>query len=128
MTDLFKDWIPSILQTKKYIMTPENEKEYVPYVVNRAISQNNDCILFVNEMNILYNLDKKLQYDYFINILKAKKRKYQKWYKATESTDINAIKEYYDYSSEKAKDALRILSAEQLKYIKEIINKGGVIK
>lgn len=128
MTDLFKDWIPSILQTKKYIMTPENEKEYVPYVVNRAISQNNDCILFVNEMNILYNLDKKLQYDYFINILKAKKRKYQKWHKAIESTDIDAIKEYYDYSSEKAKGVLRILSAKQLNYIKEIINKGGVIK
>lgn len=128
MTDLFKDWIPSILQTKKYIMTPENEKEYVPYVVNRAISQNNDCILFVNEMNIMYDLDKKLQYDYFINTLKAKKRKYQKWHKATESIDIDAIKEYYDYSSEKAKDVLRILSAEQLNYIKEIINKGGVIR
>lgn len=126
--DLFKEVLPSLLENKKSIITSENEKEYLPYVINRALSQYNDCILFVNEMNILYNLDKKLQYDYFINILKAKKRKYQKWHKATESIDIDAIKEYYDYSSEKAKEALRILSAEQLNYIKKIINKGGVIK
>lgn len=126
--DLFKEVLPSLLENKKSIITSENEKEYKPYLTNKCLSQHNDCILFINEMNMMCDLDKKLQYDYYINILKAKKRKYQKWYKATESDDINAIKEYYDYSSEKAKDALRILSAEQLNYIKEIINKGGVIK
>ena len=64
--DLFKDIIPSILQTKQYILTPENEKEYEPYITNRALSQHNDIILYVNEMNLYSHLDKKMQYDFFI--------------------------------------------------------------
>ena len=61
--DLFKEVLPSLLQTKKSIITPENEKEYKPYIVNRAISQHNDTILYVNEMNRFPNLDNKLQYN-----------------------------------------------------------------
>lgn len=126
--DLFKDIIPSILQTKQYILTPENEKEYEPYITNRALSQHNDIILYVNEMNLYPHLDKKLQYDFFINTILAKKRPYQKWYKTTESSDITAIKEYFGFSSEKAKDVLRILSSDQIHKIKEVIDKTGVVK
>ena len=128
MLDLFKEVLPSLLQTKKLILTPENEKEYKPYIVNRGLSQHNDCILYVNEMNRYPNLDNKLQYDFFINTLTAKKRPFQKWYKASESTDIQSVKEYFGYSSEKAKEALRILTPDQLKTIKEVIDKTGVIK
>lgn len=126
--DLFKDIIPSILQTKQYILTPENEKEYEPYITNRALSQHNDIILYVNEMNLYSHLDKKMQYDFFINTVLAKKRPYQKWYKTTESSDIAAIKEYFGFSSEKAKYVLRILSSDQINKIKEVIDKTGVVK
>jgi hypothetical protein len=126
--DLFKDIIPSILQTKQYILTPENEKEYEPYITNRALSQHNDIILYVNEMNLYSHLDKKMQYDFFINTVLAKKRPYQKWYKTTESSDIVAIKEYFGFSSEKAKYVLRILSSDQINKIKEVIDKTGVVK
>lgn len=128
MTDLFKDWIPSLLQTKTYILTPENEKEYKPYIVNRSLSQYNDVILYVNEMNRFPNLENKLQYDFYINTLKSKKRPFQKWYKKNESGDIENVKEYFGYSSEKAKEALRILTPDQLQQIKEVIDKSGVIK
>lgn len=126
--DLFKELLPSLLQNKKSIITSENEKEYEPYIVNRALSQHNDILLYVNEMNRYSGLDKKMQYDFYINTLVAKKRPFQKWYKASESKDIQAIKEYFGYSSEKAKDALRILTPEQINNIKEVIDKTGVIK
>jgi hypothetical protein len=63
--DLFKELLPSILQTKKSILTSENEKEYEPYIVNRALSQHNDLILYANEMNQYSNLENKLQYDFY---------------------------------------------------------------
>ena len=126
--DLFKELLPSLLQNKNSIITSENEKEYEPYIVNRALSQHNDILLYVNEMNRYSGLDKKMQYDFYINTLVAKKRPFQKWYKASESKDIQAIKEYFGYSSEKAKDALRILTPEQINNIKEVIDKTGVIK
>lgn len=126
--DLFKEVLPSLLQTKKSIITFDNEKEYEPYIVNRALSQHNDCLLYVNEMNRYSGLDKKMQYDYYINTFVAKKRPFQKWYKASESKDIQVIKEYFGYSSEKAKDALRILTPEQINKIKEVVDKTGVIK
>ena len=126
--DLFKEVIPSLLQNKKSIITSENEKEYEPYIVNRALSQHTDILLYVNEMNRYSGLDKKMQYDFYINTLVAKKRPFQKWYKASESKDIQAIKEYFGYSSEKAKDALRILTPEQINNIKEVVDKTGVIK
>ena len=126
--DLFKEVIPSLLQNKKSIITSENEKEYEPYIVNRALSQHTDILLYVNEMNRYSSLDKKMQYDFYINTLVAKKRPFQKWYKASESKDIQAIKEYFGYSSEKAKDALRILTPEQINNIKEVVDKTGVIK
>ena len=126
--DLFKEVLPSLLQNKKSIINSDNEKEYEPYIVNRALSQHNDILLYVNEMNRYSGLDKKMQYDFYINTLVAKKRPFQKWYKASESKDIQAIKEYFGYSSEKAKDALRILTPEQINNIKEVIDKTGVIK
>ena len=126
--DLFKEVLPSLLQTKKSIINSDNEKEYEPYIVNRALSQHNDILLYVNEMNRYSGLDKKMQYDYYINTFVAKKRPFQKWYKASESKDIQVIKEYFGYSSEKAKDALRILTPEQIDKIREVVDKTGVIK
>lgn len=128
MTDLFKDWIPSLLHTKRSIITTENEKEYKPYIVNRSISQHNDTILYVNEMNRYHNLENKLQYDFYLFTLKSKKRPFQKWYKTNESDDIQCVKEYFGYSSEKAKEALRILTPLELETMKKILHKGGIVK
>ena len=52
MVDLFKDVIPSIQQTKKVVITTENERDYVPFVVNRSISFHLDMVMAVNEMNM----------------------------------------------------------------------------
>jgi hypothetical protein len=126
MSDVFKDIIPSILQTKKDVL--DEEKDYKPFLVNRALSYHLDCILYANQMNVNPNLDSKLQYQYLLNTVRPMKRKFQPWQKAVGLKDIDCVKEYFGYSNEKAKEALRILTDEQITLLKEKLEKGGVKK
>lgn len=121
MKKVFDDIVPSILNHEPIEF---DNSEYNSFLVNRAISQHIDCVMYANQMNMCSNLTNKMQYDYYINTIKGKKRSSQ-WHKYKESEDILAIKEYFCYSTEKAKDCLRILSDDQIRYIKDIINKGG---
>jgi hypothetical protein len=126
MADLFKEIIPSILQTKKYVL--ETEKDYVPFVVNRSLSYHMDCIMYANQMNMNHGLSQKLQYQYLLNTIRPLKRKFQPWQKQVVIKDLDCVKEYFGYSNEKAKEALRILSDQQIAFIKEKLEKGGVKK
>ena len=124
MSDLFKDIIPSILQTKKDVL--DNEKDYAAFVVNRSLSYHMDCILYANQMNLNHGLPQKLQYQYLLQSVRPIKRKFEKWQKATNIKDIEYVKEYFGYSNEKAKEAMRLLSNEDLQIIKNKLDKGGV--
>jgi hypothetical protein len=124
MADLFKEIIPSILQTKKNVV--ENEKDYIPFVVNKALSFHYDCVLIANQMNLLPNTDGILQYHYLLNKVRGYKRPFQKWHKRETIEDLDAIKEYYNYSNDKAKEALTVLSNDQINDIKSKLNKGGL--
>lgn len=129
MPDLFKEIIPSILQTKKSVFRDELDyKDYKPFIVNRALSYHMDCVLYVNEMNINNSLDVDMQYSYLLNTIRPMKRKFQSWQKTSVDKDIECVKQYFGYSNEKAKEALRILSDEQIAQIRIKIDKGGVKK
>jgi hypothetical protein len=125
MADLFKELIPSILQTKEYaLLTEQDEKSYSSFMVNRALSFHRDTILQANEMNKYPNLDNKLKYDFLINIIRAQKRPYSKWHKKAQSRDLSVVKEYYGYSDAKAEEALKILSDDQIAAMKKQLYKG----
>jgi len=126
MPDLFKDIIPSIQQTKKIVITAENERDYVPFVVNRSISFHLDMVMDANQMNMLPSADPLLQYHYLLNKVRAYKRPFQKWQKRETLENLDLVKEYYNYSNEKAKEALSILSNAQIEQIKKNLNKGGL--
>ena len=129
MPDLFKDIIPSILQTKKNVLQDEIDvKDYTPFVVNRALSYHMDCILYANEMNLYPEMDKDLQYQYLLNTIRSMKRKFQPWQKSTNDKDLEYIKEYFGYSNQKAKEALSLLTDKQIEEIKTKTDKGGVKK
>ena len=117
MADLFKDIVPSILQTKKPVL--EEEKDYNPFIVNKALSYHMDCVLYANQMNVNFGLDKKPQYDYLINIVRAKSRKFAKWEKPVEEENLQSVKLFFGYSNAKASEALKVLSDEQIEVIKE---------
>ena len=129
MPDLFKEILPSILQTKKSVFRDEIDfKEYKPWIINRALSYHMDCVLYVNEMNRYSSLDPDIQYQYLLNTIRSMKRKFQPWQKSETDKDIECVKQYFGYSNEKAKEALRILTPEQIAEIKAKIIKGGVNK
>ena len=121
-----KDYLNTINQTKQYLMDedPGWEKNYPAYVINKCMSQHMDTIMYANEMNQYQGLDKKLQYDFFINIVRPRKR-FSPWGKKQKVKDLEIVKQYYGYSTEKALQALRILSPEQLEIIRDKLNKGG---
>jgi len=129
MPDLFKEIIPSILQTKKSVINDDIDvKDYVPFVVNRAMSYHMDCVLYVNELNLRPSIDKDMQYQYLLNTIRPMKRKFQPWQKSDVDKNIDCVKTYFGYSNNKAKEALRILTDEQIAEIKRITEKGGVNK
>ena len=121
-----KDWLNSINQSKKNIMDedPSSTKEYAPYIINKCLSGHIDCLMYVNEINKNHSLDKKLQYDFLINILRIKKR-YSPWIRKDKLKDIDLVKSYYGYSRDKAEQSLKILSKEQLKFIAQKLEIGG---
>jgi|TARA_B110000914_G_scaffold149964_1_gene131389 hypothetical protein len=114
--------ISSISNTKIDIL--ENEKDYTAFMVNRGLSYFPDTVIYANEMNKYHHLDGRLQFDFLINTIR-KRNRFSKWNKSSESEDINAIKSYYGYSNEKARDVLPLLSKANLNTIKGRIQHGG---
>ena len=125
MTEL-KDWLNSINFNKENIIEedPSVIKDYAPYIINRCLSGNIDSILFANEMNKYSFLDKDMQYSFYLNSLRKKKR-FSPWLRKEKVTDLEIIKQYYGYSNEKASNALKILTPEQISYIKQRLETGG---
>ena len=121
-----KDWLNSINFNKNNLIEedPSVIKDYAPYIVNRCLSGNLDCIMFVNEMNKYSFLDKDMQYTFYLNTLRKKKR-FSPWLRKDKVTDLQSVKQYYGYSNEKASQALKILSKQQLDYIKQRLETGG---
>ena len=120
-----KDWLNSINYTKKDVMVDEyEEKKYPAFIVNKCLAPFPDTLLYVNEMNRLHGLDNRLQYDFLLNSLRKRKR-FAKWLKVSKIKDLDVVKEYYGYSNEKAKQALDVLTEEQIKIIKIKLTKGG---
>jgi len=109
---------------KDVMVDPDMEKKYVPFMVNRSLSYFTDTVHMANEMNRYHHLDKKLQFQFLLNIVRKKKR-FSKWVKPETDSNVDVIKEYYGYSNEKAIQILPLLSTDQLNIIKNKVNKGG---
>jgi len=80
--------------------------------------------MFANEMNLSHNLDSDMQYSFYLNSVR-KRRRFSPWLRKDEIKDLDCVKRYYGYSNEKAKQALRILTKEQLNFIKSTFETGG---
>ena len=119
------DYVNAINYTKKNIMIDDvAEKAYAPYMVNRQLSYFPDTVLAANEMNRCHHVDNRLQFDFFINIIRKRKR-FSKWFKPELISDLEVVKKYYGYSNEKARQVLTLLSTEQINELKNKVAKGG---
>jgi len=119
------DFLNAINYTKNDIIVDDiTEKQYNPFMVNRGLSYFRDTVLFANEMNKNHHLDNLLQFHFFINIVRKKKR-FSKWAKPESSDDVEVVKQYYGYSNEKARQACKLLTPDQIIQLKKKVNKGG---
>ncbi|NBX49919.1 DNA polymerase [bacterium] len=120
------DFVNAIHYTKENLIVDDwSEKQYNPFVVNKSLSFGADTVIPANEMNSRPHLEKRLQFDFLINTIRPRKR-FNKWLKAEKIEDLELVKQYYNYNTEKALQALRILSPEQINTIKERLNTGGL--
>ena len=119
------DFVKSINDTKENLITDDwSEDQYNAFIVNKALSFTPDTIIYANEMNSRPHLEKVLQYQFLINIVRKQKR-FSKWIKKEKIEAIDIIKEYYGYNTDKARQAVSILSKEQIDDIKSKLYKGG---
>jgi hypothetical protein len=121
-----KDYLNSINVTKKNLLEedPDALKKYPAFIINKCLSSHLDAVLFANEMNKYHSLDKDMQYTFYINTLRKRKR-FSPWIKKDKIENIDLVKKYYGYSNEKAFQALKILSKEQISFIKDRLETGG---
>ena len=123
-----RDYLNAINFSKENLLDSNDEtwvKKYPPFVINKCLSVHYDCIAQANEMNGYHFLDKKIQFHFYINSIRKKKRFGGKWLSQAKLKNLEYVKEYYGYSNEKAKDALNILTEEQIELIKNALFKGG---
>lgn len=123
------DYVNAINSSKKdLIRQSENptlaEKQYSPFLINKSLSYFADTIMYANEMNRSHHMDSILQNDYYLNSIRSSKR-FSKWAKREENSDVDCIQEYYKVGYIKALEISRILSREQINHIKIKIIKGG---
>lgn len=118
------DFIKDISQFKKNILNEDNEKQYNSYLINRFLSMDATTILYAAEINIRPNMSKRMQYDYYLNAIE-KRNRFFKYVKDVDDENLAVVKEYFGYGKRKAKDALLLLTPEDIEYIKARLNKGG---
>jgi hypothetical protein len=119
------EYLNAINYTKQNIMVDDlAEKSYNSFMVNRSLSYFHDTVLMANEMNQHHHVDNRLQFDFFINIVRKKKR-FSKWNKPETVSDVEVVKEYYGYSNEKARQVLTLLTSKHIDELKKKVYKGG---
>ena len=125
MTEL-KDWLNSINFNKEDLIKddPSAIKDYAPYIINRCVSGHLDTVLYANEMNKFPHLDKDMQYTFYLNTLRKRKR-FSPWIRKDKVSDLEYVKRYYGYSNEKASQVMKILSYEHIEFIKKRLEIGG---
>jgi hypothetical protein len=119
-----KDWLSSINLTKTDLS--ENIKDYPAFIVNRILSGDIGCVALVNELNKRYTMPADMQYKFLLHTVPKKKR-YNPYIKKDKIDYLEDIKEYFNVSTEKAKEYLEVLDTEQIISIKKQLFKGGRI-
>lgn len=128
MKQELKDWMNSINHNKQYLMVDdESRKSYNPYIINRILSGFTDTLMQANFCNMNFSIPKEMQYDFLLNSIRPRKR-FSPWLKKESDGDLTLVKQYYGLNTEKAKQALSILTKEQLDNIRKKLDTGGKTK
>ena len=111
---------------ERYDSDVSEMKSYTKFLLNRTLSYHPDLIAYANEMNIHIDVSDKLHYDYMHHSIDKKRRSKKYWAKSKKYEHLEMVKEYFNYSNQKALSALSVLSDSDIEAIKNLMNKGGV--
>lgn len=101
------------------------DKDYNAFIINRGLSYFMDTVLYANAMNERAHLPEKMQYDFYRNAIRPRKR-FSKWLKKIEDSEyIQLIMDEYDYSINKARDVFPLFSIARLEELKSKHALGG---
>lgn len=122
-------FVEAVSKSKKDLIKdaeiPEDmEKEYNPYITNKAFSFYIDTILHANEMNSKHWLFKDAQFRYYLGALRPRYRKGE-WFKAKKDSDLDNIQVAFQCNRTVAKQYMKVLSTENLQVINNKVSKGG---
>jgi len=101
------------------------EKDYNPFLINKALSYHLDCLMEANAMNSRPLLDKKLQFSYLLSAIRSRRRPFESWINHESNNDLAAVKQFFKCSEQKAHEAIRILTKKQIEEIISITNECG---
>ena len=120
--------IVNSINEKKEIDYTEAVKEYTPFLINKALSMHHQTVFFANMMNEHSNLDKDIQFDFYMNAVPKGKR-FGKWQKLGKvEQDITNIMSFYSINRRRAEELLCLFSERQLTELADKRNQGGFSK
>lgn len=117
--------INNINTSKENVFAQHQEKDYVPFIVNKSLSLHADTLMHSNEMNKRPFIPKRYQYEY-LHLSVRKRKRFSKWFKKDEQEDLELVKQYFKVSSQKASEYIKILTKENMEKIKSSMYRGGL--
>ena len=125
------DFVSSISFTKNNMMSSENysediEKDYIPFIVNKALSYHSDTVLFANQMNQWSKvLTNRMQYEFYLYAPIRRKKRFAKWVKPEQNETVELIMSAYKYNRVQAEQVLKIFTPAQIEILKNKMKIGG---
>tara|TARA_Y100001973_G_C5046080_1_gene255228 strand:+ start:130 stop:534 length:405 start_codon:yes stop_codon:yes gene_type:complete len=126
------DFLNSVSETKEELIRNEEgfrqdhiEKQYVPYMVNRGLSNHIDTIMYANEMNQLHHLPKDAQYRYFLTVVRRGKRRGAWPKKSSDTALLDIIQKELECNRTVARQYLKVMTQEQIDTLNKRMTKGG---
>jgi len=107
---------------------PEITKDYgaLRFIINRGMSLYPDALFLANDMNMNPGITNEMHRDFLFYATRKYKRPFAKWPKDVAEEDLKAVQEYYGYNQRKARQALAILTEDELMHIRTVLDKGGL--
>lgn len=120
------DYVNNISSSTENLWQGElSEKEYSQFMVNRALSQYYDTVLFAQEMNQRQNVPNKQHYDFLRFAIIHKRKRFAKWHKADVLDKVRVLAEHYKINMRTAEQYISLLNNVELDNIMEALTQGG---
>lgn len=123
MQNLF-DILKNISHEKNKNLLEDGLDNYKPFIINRFISSERDCLFAASVLNEKRDIPLKAQYLFLFNVL-AKRNRFFKFEKRLKNDSLDIIMEYYKCSYNIAKMYKEILSEEEIGTITKRMDRGG---